>query len=54
MSDEFRQKHSKIMHDRIQRGELNARYEYDSHKFMSLPELCFYIYLKIYQFHIPY
>ena len=45
-SEEFRQKHSKIMHDRIQRGEVNARYEYDSHKFMSLPELCFYIYLK--------
>lgn len=45
-SEEFRYKHSMIMYDRIQHGELNTRYEYNSHKFMSLPELCFYIYLK--------
>ena len=45
-SIEFREKHSNIMKNRIQNGMVNVKYKFDNRTFMSLPELCFYVYLK--------
>lgn len=44
-SEEFRIKHSNIMHDRIQNGNINTHYIFNNVNFRSLPEFCFYVYL---------
>lgn len=43
---EFREQHSKIMYERLKNGKLMVKYEYNNERFMSLPELAFYIWLK--------
>lgn len=51
---EFRQKHSIIMHERIKNGNINVNYIFENVRFRSLPEFCFYIYLKDHKIRFKY